>query len=100
MAYETVVGLNVNNDEIYDQYRLSISPLLKKYEGGFRYDFKINETLIAEESKEINRLFLIFFKNKDLMNSFFSESEYLKIKEEFFTNSVSSIAIISEYERS
>ncbi len=99
MAYETVVGLKVNNDEIYDQYRLSISPLLKKYEGGFRYDFKIKQTLIAENSNEINRLFLIYFKNKQLMNAFFSDSEYLKIKEKFFTNSVTSTTIISEYQR-
>jgi uncharacterized protein (DUF1330 family) len=100
MTFEMVVGLNVYSDKVYNLYRASISPLLAKYEGGFRYDFKINETLIAEESKEINRLFLIFFKNKDLMNSFFSDSEYLKIKEEFFTNAVSSTTIISEYERS
>lgn len=99
MAYETVVGLNVNNDEIYNQYRLSISPLLKKYEGGFRYDFKIKQTLIAENSNEINRLFLIYFKNKELMNTFFSDIEYLKIKGEFFVNAVSSTIIISEYER-
>lgn len=95
-----IVGLKVNNDKVYNQYRASISPLLIKYEGGFRYDFKINETLISEESKEINRLFLIFFKNKDLMNSFFSDSEYLKIKEELFKKAVSSTLIISEYERS
>ena len=94
-----VVGLNVYSDKVYNLYRASISPLLIKYEGGFRYDFKINETLISEESKEINRLFLIFFKNKNLLNSFFSDSEYLKIKEEFFTKAVSSTTIITEYER-
>jgi len=100
MSYETIVGLNVMNDEKYNQYRILIAPLLTKYKGGFRYDFKIKETLISENSDEINRLFLIYFYSRDLRDSFFADSEYLKIKKEFFSVAVTSTSIISEYERS
>ncbi|EMY70934.1 DUF1330 domain-containing protein [Leptospira vanthielii] len=98
-AYETVVGLKVSDDELYTNYRKAMTPLLIKYEGGFRYDFKIQETLISEDPKPINRLFLIFFKNKELKDLFFKDPEYLKIRETFFTPSVESTTILSEYER-
>ncbi|MBM9546626.1 DUF1330 domain-containing protein [Leptospira sp. 201903074] len=98
-AYETVVGLQVSNDELYSNYRKAMTPLLLKYEGGFRYDFKIQETLISEDSKQINRLFLIFFRTKELKDLFFKDPEYLKIRETFFTPSVETSTILSEYER-
>lgn len=98
-AYETVVGLQVSNDELYSNYRKAMTPLLLKYEGGFRYDFKIQETLITEDPKPINRLFLIFFRTKELKDLFFKDPEYLKIRETFFTPSVETSTILSEYER-
>ncbi|XDD53470.1 DUF1330 domain-containing protein [Leptospira sp. WS4.C2] len=98
-AYETVVGLKVSDDELYTQYRKAMTPLLLKYEGGFRYDFKIQETLITEDPKPINRLFLIFFKNKELKDLFFKDPEYLKIRETFFIPSVEATTILAEYER-
>lgn len=98
-AYETVVGLKVTNDELYSDYRKAMTPILTKYEGGFRYDFKILETLISEDQKPINRLFLIYFNNKESKDRFFKDPEYIKIKETFFTPSVESNTIISEYER-
>ncbi|WP_411824605.1 DUF1330 domain-containing protein [Leptospira sp. 'Mane'] len=99
LSYETVVGLEIKDENLYTSYRQAMTPLLKNYEGGFRYDFKIQETLINEDGKPINRVFLIFFKNKDKKDKFFSDPEYLKIRETYFTPSVGSATIISEYER-
>lgn len=39
MSYETVVGLQVNDDYSYSRYREGMTPILKEYGGGFRYLF-------------------------------------------------------------
>lgn len=99
MSYEMVVGLKVTNDEVYTSYREAMTPILKTYEGGFRYDFKVSEVLKNEESREINRVFTIHCKDKESMNSFFSDPKYVEAKNQFFEKSVSDITIISEYSR-
>jgi uncharacterized protein (DUF1330 family) len=100
MSYEMIVGLQIKDDIAYSEYREAMAPLLESHGGGFRYDFKVSETLKNEEERPINRVFAIFFKDNDNMNSFFSNLEYLSIKSKFFDQSVEATTIISEYERS
>ena len=95
-----LVGLNITNDTEYTKYREAMTPILKSMGGGFGYDFKIAEVLKSESVNKINRVFTIFFPNEEKMNSFFSDSNYLKIKEQFFANSVGETTIISTYEKS
>jgi len=45
MPYEILVGLNVTDDELYQKYRDEMTPILKTYGGGFRYDFTIEKVL-------------------------------------------------------
>ncbi len=99
MSYERVVGLQVKNDDRYDQYRAAMRPLLEKVGGGFRYDFKVSEVLKNEEGRPINRVFMIYFENKEKSDQFFSDPEYIKIRQEYFESSVEATTIISEYER-
>lgn len=99
ISYETVVALNVIDDALYTEYRKAMTPILKKFEGGFRYDFKVQETLINESGNPINRVFLIFFKNQERKDSFFSDPEYLKVREKYFNPSVGSTTVLSEYDR-
>ncbi|MCT8333868.1 DUF1330 domain-containing protein [Leptospira sp. 85282-16] len=98
-SLETIVGLQVKDDELYSKYRSEMKYLLEKYEGGFRYDFKIQETLKSETDNSINRVFLIYFKNKEIKLSFFADPEYKKIRETYFVPSVESTTQIAEYER-
>lgn len=97
MAYECLVGLQVTNDEVYTQYREAMKPILENFGGGFRYDFKVSEVLKPEEAKSLNRVFVIYFEDEAAMNSFFSNTEYLKVKEKFFEESVAETVIISSY---
>jgi uncharacterized protein (DUF1330 family) len=99
MAYEMLMGLQVTNDEIYTLYREAMAPFLKKYGGGFRYDFKIVEVLKNEEGRPINRVFCIFFADKEKMDQFFADAEYKKVKEQYFDASVKERTTISEYFR-
>ncbi|MFT5757165.1 MAG: hypothetical protein ACI9LM_001894 [Alteromonadaceae bacterium] len=99
MAYEILVGLNVLDEDLYTQYRMAMKPFLTSFGGGFGYDFTIAEVLSSEVTEKINRVFTINFPNKKGMESFFSNEEYLKIKEQFFIKSVGNTTIISSYEK-
>lgn len=99
MAFECLVGLQVIDDKLYSKYREEMRPILEAYGGGFRYDFKVSKVLKAEESKKINRVFTIYFRDEEAMNSFFSNADYIKVKEKFFEASVSDTVIIASYNR-
>ena len=99
MALEMLVGLNIVDDEAYQSYRDEMTPILERYDGGFGYDFKVSEVLKSTTEAPINRVFTIYFSTEDLMNSFFSNDEYLKIKQRHFEKSVTDTTIIATYER-
>ncbi len=94
-----LVGLNVIDDEAYQLYRDEMTPILLSYGGGFGYDFKISEILKSKTEAPINRLFTIYFSDEDSMKLFFSNDEYLKIKERLFEKSVTDTTIIATYGR-
>ncbi len=97
MSYEMVVGLNVTNDERYTEYRAAITPILKSYGGGFRYDFKVAHVLKNEASSAINRVFTINFTDETAKEKFFSDPEYLAAKERLYALSVDATTIIAKY---
>ncbi|MEH6629165.1 MAG: DUF1330 domain-containing protein [Motiliproteus sp.] len=99
MSHEMLVGLNVLDDQMYQEYRDAMKPILTAYGGGFSYDFKVSEVLLSEDSSDINRVFTINFPNNEKMEGFFSNSEYIKVKETYFEGSVGSTKIISSYEK-
>lgn len=99
MSFERIVGLLVKNDEVYTQYRAAMRPLLEQHGGGFRYDFKVSEVLQNEEGRPINRVFAIYFKDKNHMEKFFSHPDYLVIKAKYFDASVEATTLISAYDR-
>jgi uncharacterized protein (DUF1330 family) len=98
MAIETLVGLQVVDDEGYQSYRDEMMPILESYGGGFGYDFKISEVLKSKTQAPINRIFTIFFPNQDSRNSFFSSAKYLKVRQRYFEKSVTHSTIIATYE--
>ena len=59
MAYERVMGMQIDDAEWYRKYREAMEPLLIKSGGRFRYDFRIAEVLRSETAKKINRVFVI-----------------------------------------
>ncbi len=99
MSYEILVGINVLDDLKYNDYRAAMKPILSDYEGRFGYDFKVSEVLISEEDTEINRVFTINFRSKDKMEGFFSDAQYLEVKDMYFAESVGSTTIISSYDK-
>ena len=98
MAIETLVGLQVLDDEGYQSYRDSITPILERYGGGFGYDFKISEILKSKTEAPINRVFTISFPNQNSRDSFFSNEEYLQIRRRHFEKAVTHTTIIASYQ--
>lgn len=97
--YEFLVGLEISNSNVYSDYRAAMKPILTKYGGGFGFDFVVSEVLLSEIEEPINRVFTIRFPNKVAAEDFFSDSEYLKVKAQFFDASVAHTTIISSYEK-
>lgn len=97
--YEMLVGLEVKDDDVYKAYRMAMRPVLEIYGGSFGYDFKVSEVLQSETDAKINRVFTIRFPNSDVMNSFFSNPEYVAVKTKYFESSVHSTTIIASYEK-
>ncbi|MFT5835661.1 MAG: hypothetical protein ACI9RG_000554 [Sulfurimonas sp.] len=99
MRFERVVGLYVTDDDMYAKYREAMLPILKTFGGGFSYDFKIAEVLKSEVPEKINRVFVIYFKDEESMNLFFSNEKYLEVKQKYFIPSVLDATEIARYQK-
>ena len=99
MSYEILVGLNILDEPKYEDYRAAMKPILSIYKGYFGYDFKVSDVLISEGCTDMNRVFTINFSDKNKMDGFFSDPDYLVVKEKYFLESVGSATIISSYEK-
>ncbi|MGY5452845.1 DUF1330 domain-containing protein [Agarivorans sp. MS3-6] len=99
MSFERIIGLDVINDEQYQQYRKNMMPILHSFGGSFGYDFKIAEVLKSKTDDSINRVFTIEFPDKQTMERFFNDSAYLAVKKQYFQDSVKSVTTIAMHEK-
>jgi uncharacterized protein (DUF1330 family) len=99
MPYESLIGLDVADDVVYQQYREAMSPILARYGGGFRYDFVIGRTLRSETEAVINRLFAFYFRDEAAWKAFLVDPEYVAVRGRYFDVAVRSATIIAQYER-
>ena len=97
--YETLVGLQVANDEVYQVYRDTMRPILREHGGDFGYDFRVSEVLINPSGNPINRVFTINFPDESTSTKFFGNSRYLEAREKYFNKAVECTTIIAQYER-
>ncbi len=99
MSFERIMGLEVINDEEYQKYRENMIPILHSFGGSFGFDFKVNEVLKSKTDEEINRVFTIDFPSKEIMDNFFTDPDYLAVKDKYFKNSVKAVTTISMHEK-
>ena len=99
MAFEMTMGLLVEDQEKYAQYRTEIAPLLEEHGARFRYDFDVARVLKGEAKHGINRLFMIEFPDRSTKTKFFVDARYLEIRARLFEKSVAGWTTIAEYER-
>jgi uncharacterized protein (DUF1330 family) len=99
MPYEMMVSLHVLDDEAYSSYREAMRPILERFGGGFRFDFRVGETLVNAADHEINRVFAIYFADEASKDAFFGDPEYLAVKRRFFEHAVDGTTLIGAYPR-
>ena len=99
MAFERLVGLQVDDQEAYTRYREAMMPILLRYGGGFGYDFHIAEVLRSATPDPINRVFTIHFPSEDASDRFFADPEYIEAKRAHFEGAVTATTILAAYER-
>ena len=100
MSFERIMGLEVIDDEIYQQYRENMIPILKTFGGSFGFDFIVSNVLKSKTEEPINRVFTIDFPSQEMMDKFFSDASYLEVKDKYFKYSVKSVTTISMHEKS
>lgn len=99
MPVERLVGLYVTDDESYQAYRDAMTPILTARGGGFGYDFKVAEMLKSRTDAPINRVFTIYFPDEETLKGFFSDPEYLAIRQRHFAPAVTHVTEMAKYER-
>lgn len=99
MSFERIMGLHITDDVEYEKYRECMSPILRSFGGSFGFDFKISEVLKSKTEDTINRVFTIDFPSKEVMDAFFSDPNYIEVKNRYFKNSVNSATVISMHEK-
>jgi len=99
MSFERIMGLEVIDDEIYQKYRDNMTPILKKFGGSFGFDFIVSDVLKSKTDLPINRVFTLDFPSRAMMDSFFSDSAYIDVKNKYFQSSVKSVTTISLHEK-
>lgn len=97
MSFERLVGLFVRDETVYTAYRAAMTPILTRYGGWFRYDFRVAETLKNASSHEINRVFIISFPDEMSSAAFFGDPEYVAVRSALFDASVNGTTVIGEY---
>jgi len=94
-----LVGLQVEDDALYQSYREAMLPILEAHGGGFRYDLRVSEVLRSATPEPMNRLFAIYFASEQAMQDCFADPDYVRAKERFFGPSVTATTIIASYTR-
>lgn len=94
---EDLVGIHVTDETLYARYREGMLPILKRMGGYFRYDAQIQSELKSPVKHSINRLFIIGFPDQATRDEFFSDTEYLAVRKEFFESSVDSVCRLARY---
>ncbi len=89
MEIERLVALNVSDEATYQNYRDAMYPILVRYGGRFTVDVRVSEVLTSPAGGPFNRLFTLRFPNEDAMASIFADSDYIAVRDRYFTPSVS-----------
>ena len=97
MAHEMLVGMQITDDAQYARYREAITPILRRFGGGFRYDVKVAELVHTSTEAPINRVFTIHFADVASKDAFFADPAYQQAKAAYFEGAVAATTILAEY---
>ncbi|MEM7606765.1 MAG: DUF1330 domain-containing protein [Myxococcota bacterium] len=93
-AVERLVGLQVNDAAGYQSYRDGMMPILSRYGGRFVLDLDVARVRLAPDGASFNRLFVLRFPSAEVLDAFFSDPDYQRVRSEFFEPSVGNVSIL------
>jgi uncharacterized protein (DUF1330 family) len=96
--YEILIGMTVDDEHGYTNYRAGMTPILESMGAFFRYDMRVSELLKGEHKDSFNRLFLMSFPDKSTSDRFFADPEYQRVKQEHFVDAVRSYTEIARFQ--
>lgn len=96
-SYVRLVGLQVDDAELYGKYRAHMQPILERHGGRFGHDFSVDRVLKSESDKPINRVFIQVFPSREASQRMFAAAEYLRVRREYFDPAVSAITTLAEF---
>jgi len=95
---EILMALRVTDEDMYARYRAHMTPLLQACGGTFGVDVRVAEVLKNPGTEPFNRLFTIRFPSLSTHEAFFSDPDYLSVRERFFAGSVAYVVRLGRYE--
>ncbi|MEN8374730.1 MAG: DUF1330 domain-containing protein [Gemmatimonadota bacterium] len=95
--HDTLVALNVVDDDLYDRYRAGMTPLLEARGGFFGHDFRVGEVLRSAVDHPVNRVFVISFPDEATRESYFASEDYLAVRREFFDPAVEGATVLAQW---
>lgn len=95
--HEILIGMRVDDEDGYAQYRAGMTPILESMGGFFRYDMRVSELIRGDAPDPFNRLFLMSFPDEATSERFFADPDYLKVRETHFDGAVRSYALIAQF---
>ena len=99
MPYETIVAMNVTDEDGYRRYRAAMLPILESYGGGFRHDFFVSRVLKTDAPHPVTRIFAIYFPDEAASEAFFEDPAYKAVRARHFEASVNGFTEIASYVR-
>lgn len=98
MAVEILVGVQVTDEVRYEEYRHYMVPILLRFGGRFMIDVKLKSVLKPVAARSINRMFSIRFPSEHALAGFFSDPEYVAVKERVFAASTGQVSTLGHYQ--
>lgn len=95
---QTLVALDVLDEDEYQKYRDAMSPILHEHGGRFVVDVKLAGVLKLPQQGPVNRLFTIEFPSLERMDAFFSNPDYLAVRKRHFESSVGNVARLGKFQ--
>ncbi len=95
-----VMGMQIENRELYAEYRRRMLPLLEAAGGSFGVDVWVSEVLRSPAAASFNRLFTLRFPTVAAREAFFGSAEYAAVKKTYFDPSVSARTVLAQFETS
>lgn len=88
------VSLQIEDSDLYDQYRAGMRPILERFGGRFLVDIEGGKMLLNPAEFEGNRHFLIAFPDPAQAEAFFADPDYQGVKKTYFEPSVAKTFVL------